>query len=1289
MDRIWEFWIDVGGTFTDCLGRSPQGKLFVHKLLSTGVYLGTVGDASTPEAVLDASRQSDPEGFFEGWRFVLAPENSTQKPVETLVRRFDAQAGRLHFSAPLDLKPVSGQRYALVCGLQAPTVGIRWLLGCHLQAPTGPIQVRLGTTRATNALLERQGAPTALLTTNGFKDVLRIAYQNRPRLFELAIRKPEDVYIHAVEAAERVSADGKVLQPLDTNQLATDLRSLRDKGIASLAVCFLHSYKNPAHEIAAGRLARELGFTQVSLSHELNPLPKIVPRGDTAVVDAYLTPVIRDYVARIQTELPDAEVRLMTSSGSLVGSGTFHGKDAILSGPAGGVVGAAHVAQLNGLEKIIGFDMGGTSTDVCRFDGTYERRYEMEVKDPSTGGGVRVTAPMLAVETVAAGGGSICWFDGVKPMVGPRSAGSDPGPACYGRGGPLCITDANLFLGRIIQDRFPFPLDLQAVEKRLDALIAHIASATGRRYSRRELAQGFIDIANANMAAPVRSISIARGYDVRDYALVSFGGAGSQHACAIASSLGMTRILCPAQGGVLSALGIGMADTVKFEEQSVARSWSWFNTQPEYLPAIFNRMEGNLGGQLLAEGCPEAHFNPPRRLLDMRYQGQESRITVPEPQNGDWKAAFETLHQQLYGFNFPGREIEVYAARMELAASRERPPARPAATRNRTAVPARHASAWLHGAGHSAAVFMRDDLAPGDRIHGPALVAEPIATIVVDPGWTAEVTAQNDILLTDHSPASPTRDQCAQDDSTPDPIELELFNNHFASIAEQMGATLQKTALSTNVKERLDFSCAVFTGNGDLVVNAPHIPVHLGAMSECVKCLMEDIPAMKPGDIYVTNDPYRGGSHLPDVTVITPVFARESSSRPSFFVASRAHHSEIGGITPGSMPPFSKTLAEEGVLIRAFRLAHDNQSRESELRHLLTSGPHPSRSPDDNIADINAQSAANQMGVSLLLDMVQRHGLDKVQAYMRHIQSAAEQKMRAALLSIPEGLHRFSDQLDDGSTINVTITIQHTPQATAHVDFTGTGPVLEGNLNANRAIVTSAVIYCFRCLIRDPIPLNSGVLSPITILLPTNCLLNPTPHPDPVRCPAVVGGNVETSQRVVDVLFGALGVVAASQGTMNNFLFGRSGERAFGYYETIGGGSGAGPDFDGTSAVHTHMTNTRLTDPEVLELRYPVRLRRCEIRSGSGGEGAHRGGDGMVREVEFLEPVQVSLLTSRRTTQPPGLKGGGPGASGVNQFKPASSNKWQTLPPSAQLEVNAGDVVRIETPGGGGCGVMV
>jgi 5-oxoprolinase (ATP-hydrolysing) len=1289
--RDWEFWIDVGGTFTDCLARRPDGSIITHKLLSTGVYQGTVKPGSSRERIVDTDRRCDPPDYFRGYTLRLGADSAK-------VASFAAETGRFTLDHPLAQSPPAGTAYELVSDEQAPVAGIRWLMGKRLSDDIGPISVRLGTTRGTNALLERQGARTGFVTTSGFRDVLRIAYQNRPHLFDLRIRKPAELYEDVLEVTERIDKDGHVIKPIDEQQVREGLKRLRDNGIKSLAICLMNAYRNDRHERVVERIARQVGFEHVSRS--VSRLQKIVSRGDTTVVDAYLTPIIREYLANIVAKIPHASLKLMTSAGGLVDAENFVGKDSVLSGPAGGVVGQAYVAQQAGFEKAIGFDMGGTSTDVSHFNGRFERRYEMEVNDPESDSGVRIAAPMLAIETVAAGGGSICWFDGQKPMVGPRSAGADPGPACYGRGGPLCVTDVNLFLGRILPEHFAFPLDRRAVELRLQELVEQVASGTGQRYSLEELATGLAEIANANMAAPIKKISIARGYDVREYLLVSFGGAGAQHACSIARELGIRTVLQHPYAGILSAFGMGMADVKKFAARDVSRPYEVSELAALELP--FHEMEEDLIRQVLDEGIGRQEIRPAERILELRYVGQDATIPVTCPADGDYRREFERQHQKLYGFVLD-RPLEIYAARMELTGATAKPtwPIRPV-RRRRLPKPQDLTRTFFHGQWRDTGVFIRADLEPGDVIAGPAIIVENVSTVVVEPGWDCAVTERDDLLLTDHAGA-PAKEQIATE---VDAITLELFNNRFAAIAEQMGATLQKTALAVNIKERLDFSCAIFDRQGDLVVNAPHIPVHLGAMSECVKCLIEDVPDMCPGDVFVTNDPFRGGSHLPDVTVVTPVFSThavggDGAEQIQFFAASRAHHAEIGGITPGSMPAWSRNLAEEGVLIRKFRLVNRGQARHEALRELLLKAPFPSRCVHENIADIDAQVAANKVGVDQLVQLVHRYGAEVVQSYMQHIQRTAEMKMATALLQVRPGQHHFSDHLDDGTQLDVTISIHHTvspatdvlaihekqlPYGRAVVDFSGTGPVSPGNLNTPRAVVASAVLYCFRCLIDEDIPLNAGVLAPIEIRLPDNCLLNPRLQEDPARCAAVVGGNVETSQRVVDVIFGALGVVAASQGTMNNFIFGRSGEEAFGYYETICGGTGAGPDFDGADAVHSHMTNTRLTDPEVLEDRYPVRLMKFAIRDGSGGDGRHRGGEGIIRQVEFLEPLTVSLLTQRRRRAPYGVHGGRAGAVGHNLLRRAGSTEDEDLGSANEIEVDRGDIVTIMTPGGGGYG---
>ena len=1267
---VWEFWIDVGGTFTDCFARLPDGTLKRHKLLSSGVTKGAVADGSNNAIIVDYARRADPADFWSGFRLRLLSATG-ETLAEGRVGSFDAKEGAFGLDEPLAKAPLPGQAYELIGEVEAPVLAIRYLMGLRDGAPIPPVRVRLGTTRGTNALITRRGAKTALVTTYGFGDILHIGYQNRPKLFELAIKKPVPLFAAVVEIDERVTADGQVLLAPNETRVREQLRELKSHGIESLAVCLLHAFKYPAHEEIVARIAREVGFGEISVSSRVAPLIKIVSRGDTTVVDGYLNPVLRGYVERLRQALGTSELRIMTSAGGLVSADQFVGKDSILSGPAGGVVGFARAAGQAGFERAIGFDMGGTSTDVARFDGRFELEYETEKA------GVRVVAPMLAIETVAAGGGSICSFDGVKLVVGPDSAGADPGPACYGRGGPLAVTDLNFYLGKILPEHFPFPLDRAAVERRLESLIETVAGATGRRYSPIELCDGFLKVANSNMVKAIQSISVAKGYDPREYVLVAFGGAAGQHACAVARELGMRRVLLHPDAGLLSAFGIGLADVSRHRATGAYQPYS--DEAIAALSACFQHMADDAGREVLAEGVDPSRIEV-RRSLDLRYRGLDAYLTIPEPQSGGYADAYAAEHERLYGYRREGRPLEIVAARVEvLGHSQQAEPSRQHASVHRQAVSEAVTTAWFEAVAHRTAVYDRAALPPGSVFVGPAILHESSSTTVIDPGWRGEILPGGELLLTDHAGLAR-----AEVSAEADPVMLEIFNNQFAGIAEQMGITLRNTASSVNVKERLDFSCAIFTAAGDLVVNAPHIPVHLGAMSETVKRLLDDFQDMRPGDVFVTNNPYRGGSHLPDVTVVTPVFApsatgEEANPQLLFFSASRAHHAEIGGIRPGSLPPFSHNLAEEGVLIRGTKLVDRGQSRLDELKNLLLSGDYPTRNVTDNLADVEAQVAANHRGARDLARLVERYGLSVVLAYMQHIQAAAERKMRAALAQMGDGEYRFVDHLDDGSPIAVAITIRG---ETATVDFTGTGPVLPGNLNANRAIVTAAVMYCLRALIGEEIPLNQGVLAPVEIIVP-RCLLNPPEGPSADKCAAVVGGNVETSQRVVDVVLGALRLAAASQGTMNNLVF---GDATFGYYETICGGAGATPDNDGADAVHTHMTNTRLTDPEVIEQRYPVRVREFSIRRGSGGQGSRRGGDGIVRRLEFLRPLEVSMVSQRRGAFPPyGLRGGSPGAIGRNSLT-RPDGTIEELGGLVQFTAIPGNTLLIETPGGGGYG---
>jgi 5-oxoprolinase (ATP-hydrolysing) len=1277
MPADWEFWIDVGGTFTDCICRSPDDSLSTLKVLSSGVTKGVVEEISGTDRIVDPGRRPDPDGFWVGYTIRFLSDSG--RTIHTArIRKSQSANGLLGMEQLLSPQVGAGTRYELDGGEEAPILAIRRALSLSLNESIPRVSVRLGTTRGTNALLTRKGARTAFVTTKGFGDVLLIGNQDRPRLFDLAIQKPAPLFEQTVEIDERMDADGNVLKAPDPAAVRADLQKLIDSGVESIAICLLHAFASSEHEQVVEDAAREVGFTEISTSNRLSPLIRIVSRGDTTVVDAYLNPILRDYVERLRSSLVDSDLRMMTSAGGLVDADSFVGKDSILSGPAGGVIGFSRVATQAGFEKSIGFDMGGTSTDVSRFDGQYELEFETQKA------GVRIVAPMLAIETVAAGGGSVCGFDGVRLFVGPQSAGADPGPACYGRGGPLTVTDINVFLGRVLPQHFPFPLDVDAVNARLSQLCGEIAgSPLGRQYSPVQLAEGFRRIANANMVRALRRISVAKGYDPSEYVLVSFGGAGSQHACAMARELGIRTVLIHPFAGILSAYGMGLADVRRFAERSILTGLT-NDALPQSVETCFHELGEKAHREVEAEGVPKVRIQRPARSLDLRYLGVESTINVAEPADGKWRNAYETLHQSRYGYCHSSRELEIVAARVEVTGTMAEPPDVTQPLVERTPAPTEHATVHFGDQQLTTAVFRREELQPGDSFAGPAIVCEPTSTVVIEPGFSARIESRGEIVIHDDASAAgrSADDADAAGEGSPrevDPVTLEIFNNLFASIAEQMGVTLQMTSFSTNVKERLDFSCAIFTPTGDLVVNAPHIPVHLGAMSETVKRLLADVPDLAPGDVYVTNDPFRGGSHLPDVTVITPVHD-EQSGELIFLTASRAHHSEIGGIVPGSMPPFSKSLADEGVLIRCFKLVDQGVSREDELRTLLSTGPWPSRSVEDNLSDVSAQVAANGSGVRQLNQLVERHSLPLVRACMERIQQAASEKMRMSLRKIPDGEYSRVDHLDDGSPICVHI---HITGDEATVDFTGTGPVLASNLNANRAIVTAAVMYSFRCLIDEDIPLNSGVLAPVEIVLP-ECLLNPPANDDPQRCPAIVGGNVETSQRVVDVLLGALKVAAASQGTMNNLTF---GDGSFGYYETICGGSGATPDADGADAVHTHMTNTRLTDPEVIERRYPVRLHEFSIRRGSGGAGRHRGGDGIVRRIEFLKPLSVSLLTERRGEYAPfGLNDGEAGTVGRNSLRKAASDDVEQLPGKVQLDVNPGDILTLETPGGGGFG---
>ncbi|HEY7742960.1 MAG TPA: hydantoinase B/oxoprolinase family protein [Burkholderiales bacterium] len=1155
----------------------------------------------------------------------------------------------------------------------AALAGIRELLG----VPRGKAipaeriaEVRMGTTLATNALLERKGESTALFITRGFRDQLKIGYQNRPRLFDRHIVLPEPLYGAVYEVSERVAARGEVLEALDEERARHDLVDARRRGYGAAAIVLMHGYRYPAHELRLAELARAAGFTQVSVSHQASPLMKLVSRGDTTVADAYLSPLLRRYVERIARELPGARLMFMQSNGGLTSARLFQGKDSVLSGPAGGVVGVVRTALGAGFDRIIGFDMGGTSTDVSHFGGHFERAFDTQVA------GVRLRAPMMSIHTVAAGGGSILRFESARFRVGPESAGAQPGPACYRRGGPLTVTDANVMLGKIQPDFFPRvfgprsdePLDADVVRRKFAELEAGIRAAGGEARSPEEIAEGFVRVAVDNMANAIKKISIERGHDVTTHTLCCFGGAAGQHACLVADALAIPRVFIHPYAGVLSAYGMGLADIGALRSRAIEA-----RLELDLLPQLEEALSGladDARSEVAGQGVPAENINVARRV-HLRYEGTDTAVIVNFGPQQKMLAQFDSDYRARFSFLMPGRALVVEAVSVEAAGSGERVreafgvlPARTGRAR-----PARQARLFSGGVAHEAPVYRREALRPGDAIAGPAIIAESNATTVIEPQWQAQVTPLNHLVLTRASPR-PKREAVG---TRAEPVMLEIFNNLFMAIAEQMGVTLANTAYSVNIKERLDFSCALFDPAGGLIANAPHLPVHLGAMGESVRVIAtENAGKMRPGDAYMLNNPYHGGTHLPDITVVTPVFDG-AGTEILFYVACRGHHADIGGITPGSMPPDSTHIDDEGVLIDNFPLVTEGKLREREVHALLTGARYPARDPGQNIADLRAMVAANQRGVAELGRAVAHYGLTTVQAYMRHVQDNAEESVRRVIDVLKDG--RYAYEMDNGAVIRVKIEIDRAARS-AVIDFTHTSSQLESNFNAPAAVTMSAVLYVFRTLIDDDIPLNAGCMKPLKVVIPEGCMLNP-------RYPAAVAaGNVETSQCVTDALYGALGVMGASQGTMNNFTFGND---RYQYYETVCGGSGAGEGFDGADCVHTHMTNTRLTDPEVLEWRYPVLIEEFAIRRGSGGGGRWRGGDGAIRRIKFLEPMTAAILSGHRRLPPYGMAGGKPGHTGHNRVR-HSGGAMVELKGCDRVEMGAGDVFIIETPGGGGYG---
>ena len=1150
--------------------------------------------------------------------------------------------------------------------------GIRDILetGHSILGPDLISVVKMGTTVATNALLERTGTPCVLVTTKGFHDALRIGYQTRPDLFSRQISLPDLLYAKVIEIDQRYSAEGEVIMELDHDEAYTKLQRVFDEGIRACAIVFLHGYRFHGHEKIVSDMARQIGYTQVSTSHETSPLMKLIGRGDTTVVDAYLSPVLRRYVDQVAGHLNGVRLMFMQSNGGLTDAYRFQGKDSILSGPAGGIVGAVETSKIAGFNKIISFDMGGTSTDVSHYAGEYERAYDTHVA------GVRIRSPIMRIHTVAAGGGSILKFDGLKYRVGPESAGANPGPACYRRDGPLTITDCNLILGKLQPEYFPKifgptgdqPLDVESVDRKFEELAKTIRQSTGDNRSAHGVAEGFLNIAIDNMANAIKKISVQRGYDITEYTLCSFGGAGGQHACLVADALGVETVFIHPYAGVLSAYGIGLADVRTMYEEAVEGrlSTDLIQSLDNHYEKLANKARQDVRDQQIADQNISI-----QQKIHVRYEGTDSAVSVDTNDSDSIRHQFEEKHRQRFGFVMPDKAVIVEAISVEaIGRSDVHTESEAVKSERQTSLdPVGIARMYFSGKFHDGNIYLRDDLMPGDEISGPAIIIESTGTTVVERDWRLVVTKLNHLVLNRTVPR-PHQTVVGTD---ADPVMLEVFNNLFMSIAEQMGASLENSAYSVNIKERLDFSCAIFDTSGDLVANAPHMPVHLGSMSESVKIIIRNrFETMKPGDAFILNNPYNGGTHLPDITVVTPVF-EQTKGTILFYVASRGHHADVGGITPGSMPPDSYVIEEEGVLLDDVQLMREGKLLEAEVKALLEGAQYPVRNVEQNLADIRAQIAANEKGVQELRSMVRHFGLDVVIAYMQHVQDNAEGAVKRVLKVLRNG--EFKYEMDDGSVIAVKISIDNEKQ-TAVVDFTGTSAQLANNFNAPSSVARAAVMYVFRTLVDDIIPMNEGCLKPIEIIIPDGCMLKP------VYPAAVVAGNVETSQYITDTLYGALGVMAAAQGTMNNFTFGND---RYQYYETICGGSGAGPDFDGCDAVHTHMTNAKLTDPEILEWRFPIRLESFSIRRGSGGKGKHQGGNGSIRKLRFLEPMTAAILSGHRIVPPYGADGGSPGQTGRN-YVIRSNGDIEKMNSTDRTEMNKNDIFVIETPGGGGFG---
>jgi len=1253
----WQIHIDTGGTFTDCIGIDPSGNIHRAKVLSTGALRGQIKCCKDKRRIVISQHWGVGSDFVIGFKFAVLGEDEN---CDSVIANFNAASSVIELETDLPASTIDGAAFEIRSDEEAPILATRIVTQTNYGSPLPQLDMKLASTRGTNALLQRQGSPLALFITTGFKDLLLIGDQQRPDLFALDIEKPKTLYEAVYEVDERLAADGSVLRTLKLDSVLEKAKCALEQGMKSAAIALMHSYINPEHEQKLARELYRLGFTHVSCSSDMQAQIKLLPRCETAVADAYLGPVIEDYLERVALSIGNNSLLVMSSAGGLVKSDNYRAKDSLLSGPAGGVIGAVAAGQRSSCKKLITFDMGGTSTDVSRFDGDYEYDFQHQVA------GVKLVAPALAIETVAAGGGSICEFVNGQLMVGPNSAGSDPGPACYVAGGPLTITDVNLLLGRLDPDRFEIPISIKKAEAALQLVRNDICEFTNKKPQREELLQGFLDIANERMAEAICEVSLSRGYDPSEYTLVAFGGAGGQHACAIANILGIKNIIMPADASLLSAVGLSCAVIERFAHKQILKSLDEVRTQ---LPYLFEQLQAQALSELKSEVVDDSKIKIRRRIINLRLLGQESSIAVVCEDIADLQSDFQSQYKAIYGHVPVGKPIEVESIRVVASTHPREIAKHPLSMKSSKVTTKRKMLAWFDSDCRDIDVFERAELSQGVKVIGPAIIFEQSSTYVIESGWTARVDENGALILsqTQTSAKKKTKNQFSA-------AREALFANRFTSIAKQMGQSLTRTALSTNVKERLDFSCALLDRDGYLVVHAPHMPVHLGALGLCARALAKEID-IKPGDVVITNHPAFGGSHLPDITVVTGAFY---DNQLIGYAVSRAHHAELGGIRPGSMAPDANSLAEEAVVIRPMHLLRNGKSCFDDIEKLLSDSVYPSRMVDDNLADLRAAVAANQRGVQRLCELADVYGYSAIIEQMQIIRSKAELLARKAISQIPDGRYEAKQSLDDGSPLCVVIEVKGDE---AVIDFAGTAQVHPGNLNATPAIVHSAVIYVLRVLIGEALPLNEGIMQAIKLKIPKG-MLNPDFDSDPHKAPAVSGGNVETSQRIVEVLFKALNTCAASQGTMNNVLF---GDDSFSYYETVCGGSGATLNADGADAVHTHMTNTRITDPEILEYRYPVRLERFCIRPNSGGEGKNRGGHGVIREMTFLKPLSLSIISQHRSEGPYGLNGGKAGAPGKQSIIRKDGTITE-LGAVDKCDIQTGDCLILQTPGGGGWG---